>query len=77
MAEIHISSSRGIIWGNHICPPERVVEVLGCGARYENGELTFDKIKIINRIDEEYVLNMENKVIPLTAFFSEFDEEIV
>lgn len=74
MAEIHISSDKGIMWGNHLATPERIVEVIGSGVSILNGLLCIDTLKIVNRVGDEYLVTADGKRLPLTALFPEFEE---
>lgn len=60
MADMHISSDRGLEWGNVVITPRELAKYI-LGIDIVDGLLVLDGVKFVNHTDREYIVDQEGK----------------
>lgn len=65
MTDIVISSDVGLQWGNVVFTPDELAEWID-GISLIDGELIFNRVKIVNDTDNEHVMDSKGETILLS-----------
>ena len=60
MAEMLISSDRGLVWGNIVITPRELADHI-LGIDIVDELLVLDGVKFVNHVDREYIVDQEGK----------------
>lgn len=60
MADMHISSDRGLEWGNVVITPRELAKYI-LGIDIVEGLLVLDGVKFVNHENREYIVDQEGK----------------
>ena len=65
MTDIVISSDVGLQWGNVVITPDELAEWID-GISLLDGELVFNRVKVVNDVDNEYIMDSKGETILLS-----------
>lgn len=65
MTDIVISSDVGLQWGNVVITPDELAEWID-GISLIDGELVFNRVKVVNDVDNEYIMDSKGETILLS-----------
>lgn len=65
MTNIVISSDVGLQWGNVVITPDELAEWVD-GISLIDGELVFNRVKVVNDVDNEYIMDSKGETILLS-----------
>jgi hypothetical protein len=65
MTEIVISSDVGLQWGNVVFTPDELAEWVD-GISLIDGELVFNRVKVVNDVGNEYIMDSKGETILLS-----------
>ena len=65
MTNIVISSDVGLQWGNVVITPDELAEWID-GISLVDGELVFNRVKVVNDVGNEYIMDSKGETILLS-----------
>ena len=65
MTDIVISSDVGLQWGNVVITPDELAEWID-GISLVDGELVFNRVKVVNDVGNEYIMDSKGGTILLS-----------
>lgn len=74
MADMHISSDRGLEWGNIVITPRELAKYI-LGIDIVDGLLVLDGVKFVNHDGREYIADQEGKRHKLVDLIERIQDE--
>jgi hypothetical protein len=74
MAEMYLSSDRGLEWGNVVITPQELTNYI-LGIDIVEGLLVFDGVKFVNHEGREYITDQEGKRHSLISLIERIENE--